>query len=460
MAVICDACSQQVGPPDQSVHDPQKGLENPDAHLKVRDGDKGRRVYCSETGQITEVVTDSGDTVLTATGDMPKAGGGSGGGQKNRNSSPKSESRGESRGPPEPSSSGDDTERNEDQPVYEIDEDKDAMDVLLDVVTNPSYELSDTQIEEVQDWADIYDGQIPPDTLQEVLGSFSGVSKQRAKLVRQKYEAKLNKWVREKSRGDTGPPIGAIHAPNTSMRGGGSTATGPSPSEIQRKLQQKKRESESGDQEDSAGRGRRRGRGTESSSGRTKRKQRRQKVADTVAEEVAQEMAREMASNVGRGYDFMFTLLESKAKKDPEWFFEKAEAFDIDIIEDFMEPSDSLKEEIAEESMSQVDQQLDDAVEAVKEREDESPTEPPSRESRGTEPEPSPRQERRPRQEKENDRQRSAPPNTEEGHSEADQEEEEKIEEQTDNEGPHWREGEWKDEDEQFDEIFGEELQQ
>lgn len=337
--MYCKGCGFALGDPEEDLHDPE-GLsdvaqdlgiapENEDAHLIVRDGEKGWRYYCSELGQVTSIV-----------GEPP---GEDKGDRKGEGAPPKEDS--------EP------TERGRPKEIYDLPEDKSPTEVLAEVVTSPFLGLNEDQIDEVRDWAEDYNGQIPPDMLESILGNMSGVQKQAAALARQKYEVKLNKWVQEQAQGDEGPPIGVTAQPpkrERSSRGGtrgegGGSATEPQPPPEGRNGSQSDR------LPDDLSRYR-----------RVRRTRRRNNAADIAVEEaaknIAQEMSGEMAQNFGRYFSLPAKILEAKAEKDPDWFFEKLEQWDIDI-DDILEPSESRKQEMREQSPSSVDMEADEALE-------------------------------------------------------------------------------------------------
>lgn len=353
--MYCKGCGFALGDPEEDLHDPE-GLsdvaqdlgiapENEDAHLVVRDGEKGWRYYCSELGQVTSIVAEPP--------------GEDKGNREGEGAPPKEQAEQEERQAPKGGSGG--------RKVYDIPEEKSPITVLADVVTSPFLGLNEDQVNEVRDWAEDYDGQLPPDMLESILANMSGVQKQAAALARQKYEVKLNKWVQEQAQGDEGPPIGVTAQPPKRGRGGRSRG----------------------------GRGRRGGEGGGSSERqpppggrggeppddmpedlrryrRVRRTERRNDAADVAMETAAKEIAREIgpqfASNFGRYFSLPAKILEAKAEKDPDWFFEKLEQWDIDI-DDVLEPSQSRKEDMRQQNESPVDREADEALDRLRDDE-------------------------------------------------------------------------------------------
>lgn len=80
------------------------------------------------------------------------------------------------------------------------------------------------------------------------------------------------------------------------------------------------------------------------------------------AEEAADEMAREFAEQFGFTFRLIRRVLMSKAENDPDWFLEKSQEWDINILDEFMKPSKSKQREM-EQSGPEVDMEVDDALE-------------------------------------------------------------------------------------------------
>jgi len=339
--VWCKACGEKVGEPEEVLHDPDNelgivdgGVENPDsAHIKVVSGEKGVRMQCSNTGQMTKLVDKE----------------------------PSKENSGEP-----PSGSGEPVRGGKERPVYDLQDDRSAKDILFDVISNPIHELTDEQIQEVGQWADMYDGQIPPDTLQEVLANLSGVNKQSSKLMRQKYEIMLTRWMQDQAKDDGGPVIGAMASPAPSPGGSHSPSPTPGRAEAQRgggPPPSRNHPDGTGTQEtdeDEVSR-------EEASDIREERRTRRVKRRQDVADEVAEQMALNIAEDMGGFYSDMRTIittvLKRKAEKDPDWFLEKADEFGMDIIDQLSEPSQAKKKEMEEgRTKPSTDLDIEDAL--------------------------------------------------------------------------------------------------
>ena len=341
MPFWCSACGYQLDDPETDLYDVESDGELTDEHIKLTHGPKGDRYHCTETGQITKIIEEPPEQA--AAEDEPPSGGSGQSGEPQ----------------PQPNPSPEHPQGQPRQPVYDLEEENDAMDLLFKVVGNPAYELDEQQVEEVGSWAEIYDGQIPPQTLENILQNMSGVSKQKASLMRQKYEALLNKWAREQAEGNRGPGIGVMAPPNTAGQqmpssSGGGQASGPP---RQRGAPPDRNEPEVDEQfegppEDGVGEIRQ--------DRREHRVERRQEVVDTMAEE----MARNMASDAGKFYsdmrEVLTTLIKKKAERDPDWFFEKADAFGMDILDELAQPSEAKqREQQAGGGQSQADAEVD-----------------------------------------------------------------------------------------------------
>lgn len=331
---VCSACESQLGEPDEELFDPREQEEPDGEHFKVVTGEKGDRFQCRETGQMAKPVD------------------------------PKEEPN------PDPSGAPNETQPEQEPQqeesggrVYDLQEDKGAEDILKDVVTNPHYELEDGQIQEIRSWADEYDGHMPPDVLQELLSMMDGVAKQKASLIRQKYELKLNKLIKQQSGGGNNPSLSAIAGSGGmgGVRTGGTTRQKPTKEEIQAKREQIRQEQPEPPEPEPE------------PSGREKRQSRRQEAVDKATEELVTKMAQNMADDFGMFYSdvrqIATTVLKRKAEKDPDWFLEKADEFGMDIIDQLSEPSEARKEQMegggAGAGQSQVDSMIQDAMEDV-----------------------------------------------------------------------------------------------
>lgn len=351
----CKSCGFELDDPHEDLHDPDKlsdvaeaigeGVSNPDsAHVEVKDGPKGWRYFCNEKGQVTSIVTDP-----------PREG--EGGGSDDESKAEPNTGRGE---------------------VYDLPEEKSAEDVLIEVAQSPFLDLSDAQLEELSDWADDYNGQIPPDILVDILGNFGGVKKQTAELAKQKYQVKLNKWVKNQTKQDKGPPIGISQQPSPNT---------PAPNQPRRRERRRPRQpQESGggspedtpeqdSQEEEPQPNPRREENVSSSDLMEERRKRRvarrnralDKAAEEVADQMAEDMAREMTGFFGDARDIFYTAIKRKVEKDPDWLLEKGDKWDIDIMDVLLEPSESRKEEMQDSSDKlEIDQEVDNVLEDIK----------------------------------------------------------------------------------------------
>lgn len=320
--MYCKACGNRVGDPEDDLHDPDNlmeivegGVSNPnDAHLKAADGAKGPRLYCRPTGKVTTIVKE--DPNQQGEGGAPN----------------------ESR-----------TRSESEDPVYDVEEEKSQIRLLAETVSNPIYGLNDGQIDEIKEWAEIYDGRLPPDVLEKVVQNFSGVAKQTATLMREKYEAKINRWIREQSSDQGGPPIGVTSQPPRGRRGrSGRGSPRPSP----------ETSPEEGGPEtpDEIRRNRRQER-------RMRAMERRQDALDEATAEAARESIQELTATIRDGRNLLKTILTAKAEKDPDWFFEN-----FDLLQSLGEPSEARKRELeAMEEGRQVDREVDEALQQVSE---------------------------------------------------------------------------------------------
>ena len=365
---ICAACGTPLGPQEEEIDHPKddNNPDNPHFTVQIRDSDDAERLQCNKTGQIAAVATP-GEQEVGNTGKSyaeifqefhdelpPGVGEPAGGGESEPTQS----------GRPEPEPGG----------IYDIQEEKTQIDLLQEVVTNPRYGLNDEHIQEVRGWAQDMDGRLPPATLEDILKNLKGVQKQTASLIRQRYELKLNKWMRNQSTNDGGPQIGigAPGAPGQSSSSFSGSRPTPTPSGGGKTGNQSPTKEE-------LERGGRPSRGGPEPSPdnlreyrRTRRTQRRQEFADTatqkIAEEAADEIARQLIPEMGRYLGLPAKIVEAKIEKDPDWALELADRLDIDIM-DLMEPSEQRKKEMREEnnrSSPQVDSEVDDALERMR----------------------------------------------------------------------------------------------
>ena len=91
------------------------------------------------------------------------------------------------------------------------------------------------------------------------------------------------------------------------------------------------------------------------------------KAAEEVADKMAEDMAREMTGLFGDARDIFYTTLKKKVEKDPDWLLEKADRWDIDIMDILMEPSEKRKEEMGGNSDKlEIDEEVDNVLEDIK----------------------------------------------------------------------------------------------
>lgn len=358
--MYCKVCGDPLGDPEEDLHDPDNkagiiegGVENPDsAHIKVVDGPGSKdnhRFQCANKGQITSLVQEPPPEDPDPSGGEPN---------ENRQPSPT-------------------TQPTVDE-VYDIDGPQSSDAIVIDVVRNPIYGLSDEQLMEIKDWVDIYDGQIPPDDLEAILSDFNSVADQTARLMRKKYEAKLNREMRKRAEEDKGPSIGSLgrgaQLPQGG-RGGHPPPQQPPPSGGQQP--ERPSPAENGSSEPS-------GENDLRTERRRRRIERRNDAFDEAVEEFAHQAASEMAAGAGGLFgdisDALGTAIKTKAQKDPDWFFEKMEQWDIDVLDAFLEPSEAKKQELDRGAKpgSQVDQEVQEALESLdsgEEQQEEYPTE-------------------------------------------------------------------------------------
>lgn len=345
---VCSGCGEELGDPEDEVDHPEDDSTPDDGHFKVQIRDDGEeRFQCKENGQLARPIPPD-DPEHPANDNPP-----------------------EGEGEPKAQQEISDRQEQEVGGVYDFPEEKDQIDVLADVVTNPHYGLEEPQIREIKEWAEDYDGQMPPDTLEGIISKFEGVQKQTAGLIRKRYELKLNKWMREQSQAEEGPPIGAGARPPAAQMGTPSPSPpkNPTPSPDKKKGNQSQEEEMPPEPDIQDTGGESRSASSVREARRWNRTERRNKAMDTAmqtaAQEAADEIARELASNFGGLLSIPQTVLQRKAEKDPDWFLEKAEQLDIDVM-DLMEPSEQRKKEMGDEETNDqpsVDNEVDSALE-------------------------------------------------------------------------------------------------
>lgn len=364
--VVCSACHYILGDAEEELEHPDDPDPPEDAHFRVQIRDDGEeRLQCTKSGKLAKPLGRDDDGYPH---EKFEEGEGSGSPQ------PEADSDSESEPTQQPQSQGQPTQnpqqrqssqqQSQNGPVYNIEEEKDQMDILAEVVTNPSYGLSDEQVQEIRAWALDYGGQMPPDALEEIAKLMSGVAKQTAQLMRERYELKLNNWIRERTQQDDGPGIGAGRIPKQGMgvpRGSADRdiQTGPSPEALQAVQQQEQQQQQRGEPDSVRESSRKR---------REDRQERRKEAAKKAIDELAVGTAENISSEAGKGLvrlrNIGFKVIEAKAEKDPEWFFELAERLDIDVME-LLEPSEARKQERDREkgrAQSEVDNEVDSAL--------------------------------------------------------------------------------------------------
>lgn len=344
LPVVCNQCEEELGDPDNEVAHPDDPDAPDDAHFTVQIREDGEeRLQCTVTGRLARPVgPDDEDYPF----DTPTQ-------EEGPPDQPQSQE-------PEPEGQAQPRPPQDNSPVFDLEEDKSQMDILYDVVSNPHYGLDQEQVGEVKAWAEDYDGQMPPDVLEDLVRLMDGVSKQTAKLVRRRYELKLNKWVRNQTQEEEGPPIGFGANPYSGAQMGSSPSRSsrshnrPSP-----KAQREQKEQEEQDRQQQE---------EQEESRREKRVSRRREAVDNAMDELAMGTAENLSSEAGQGLiqfrNIGLKVLEAKAEKDPDWFFELADRLDIDPMM-LLEPSEARKKEMQEErsqTQSAVDAEVQDAI--------------------------------------------------------------------------------------------------
>jgi len=353
LPAVCSACHEPLGEPEDEVEGPEE--DKPDAHFKIQIRSDGeQRMQCRETGQLSKPLgPDDDDYPHDKFGSEPE--------QEQENV----EQEGQTHQSDTPNKQGQ---------VYDFKEDKSPIDLLQEVVTNPSYGLDDDQINEIRAWALDYDGQLPPDTLEDIAALMEGVQKQTAQLMKQRYELKLNKWMAEQQSGDRGPSIGMsnpfVRSNSTRIRTP-DPSVGPSRESMMQAQQMGPPDSAAGPSNSDA-----RGSPDDGPNRREKRRKGRRQAAsnafDTMANKAAENIGEQMGTNYGRGQDIAFRVLEAKAQKDPDWFLEKAQQIEENLgisIWDIFESSDAKKsEQNTSRSQPSVDNESDAALQAAMNR--------------------------------------------------------------------------------------------
>lgn len=369
LRAYCKACETELGDPNNEVNFSEiEEFDNPDGHIRLEIGSKGPRFYCSDLGHLTTIIDQNGERLTTAKEFLPD----DYSSPSEGNGEDKEQDIGNAQAQTQQETTQPQQESTQRERGLDFPQEKEPIDLLKEVVENPLYELSDPQIREVISWAEEFeDSQIPPDSLQQILGLLEGVSQQKAQLMRQKYELKLNRWIRSRSGNDSGPPIGAI----TSGYGTSPTTPSLTQSRSRQSSRSRNQQTESSETSQTDSDDTEHEINTEGLSRRERRINRRQDALDIAVQEAAEDVADAMAEEFANQFGFTIRLarriLMRKAEKDPDWFIEKAEQWDIDIIDEFLTPSEQRAEELAEERNSatmSVDQEIDDVADIIEEQ--------------------------------------------------------------------------------------------
>ena len=375
LPALCNQCGTELREPDKEVAHPDDDNPPDDAHFKVqiRDHDGGERLQCVETGHLAKPVNPSDDDYREVyeekhDGELPI---------EEAASVAASDSEQISERGPTGNQSPDD--------VFEFEEEKSQIDILAEVVANPHYGLEDPQITEVISWAEDFNGQMPPDVLQDLVSNMKGVQKQTAELIKRRYEIKLNNWFRKQQNQDNdGPPIGVMGGPRPNQRGMSSPNPRPTPTpKPEQPAQEPNVEGEEPDEFDEHDDSGRRVGGLPNQDIRKERRQRRVKrrndaldiTAEEMANEAAPQIARELSKNFGTYFGLPAKILEAKAERDPDWFLEKADEIEEKLgitLFDILEESETKKQEREQAEQerppdqTEVDNEMDAALEKVR----------------------------------------------------------------------------------------------
>jgi hypothetical protein len=365
---LCKVCGYELGSKKEEVKGPN-GQGPDDAHFRVQQReDDERRLQCTETGKLSAPVNPGDDGYEEAyaerhDGEPPTVG--EGGADQSSEQNRSKQGRREK-------PTGD---------VFEFEEEQEQIGVLQDVIVNPHYELGQGQIKEVLSWAEDYNGQMPPDVLEDILKNMSGISKQKAQLVKQRYELKLNKWIQEQHTEEAGPPIGIGRGPMPTTPASNGSQSGPPPSPSPPPDTDDVNDEDETDEDNSSIRSRISGGGSDENP-RKKRQmnriERRTKAADIAAEEmakqVAPEVARELSRNFGTYFGLPAKVLEAKAERDPDWFLEKTDEIEeklgislFDLLEESQakQERDDQQHEETTSSQPAPDRELDNALDEI-----------------------------------------------------------------------------------------------
>lgn len=381
LPTLCNQCGERLSEPAEEIEHPEDDNPPANAHFRVQirsDGEE--RLQCKDTGLLAKPIESDEDEYEEVY-------------EEKFEEKPPTEE-----GSPEPTESKEEKQKSEpktDQKelkqsgeVYDFEEEKSQIDILGQVVANPHYGLEDPQITEVISWAKDFNGQLPPDILQDLASNMKGVQKQTAKLIRRRYEIKLNNWYRkQQSQENEGPPIGVMGGPRPNQSS--SSTPNPPPTSSPQPEQTNKEPKAQGesdglenvqprdkDERGEAG-------GLPNHGLRKERRQRRLRrrndaldiTAEEMAKEAAPEIARELAQNFGTYFGLPAKVLEAKAERDPDWFLEKADELEEKLgitIFDILEESQAKQEqkeqrmEHSRKDQTEVDEEMDEALQRAK----------------------------------------------------------------------------------------------
>jgi len=354
LPAVCSACDTPLGDPSEEVAHPDDPNPPEGAHFKIQQRSDGEeRMQCTETGQLAKPLTPDDDGYP-----HDKFGDGEGGEQQQQQQAQEVQQT--------------NTQQAQTSQVYDFKEDKNPIDLLQEVVTNPSYGLDDDQIQEIRAWALDYDGQLPPDTLEDIAGLMDGVQKQTATLMKQRYELKLNKWMAEQNADNRGPSIGMTNPFTQSAASARIRTPQPASGSPSRESLKKARDMQAQEYGEGPSNADVRDFDDDPSNRRQRRREGRREAAagafDTMANKAAENIGEQMGTNYGRGQDILFRVLEAKAQKDPDWFLEKAQQFEDSLgisIWDIFDESEAKRSEGGQPPQPAVDNESDEALKAI-----------------------------------------------------------------------------------------------
>jgi len=157
---VCSACGEPLGDPADEI--PESVEEEPQdgEHFNIQERKDGElRAQCRTNGQLASVIAGS-KKINPISGDVTGTVEGEGEGEA-QEPTPEPETQQTEKPTPSPQQSS---------PVYDLPDDQSQEDVLMSVVSNDHYGLNQEQIQELHSWSQDFDGQMPPDMVQEVIG--------------------------------------------------------------------------------------------------------------------------------------------------------------------------------------------------------------------------------------------------------------------------------------------------